>query len=106
MRSIHAEELAELLAQTAVDIDLIDVRESWEHNLAALERARHIPMGDIARRLDELTPAHTTVVMCHHGNRSRTVCRFLETHGFKDVVNLEGGIDEWAERVDPDMARY
>lgn len=104
MRSIDATELAELLKSGGVT--LLDVREPWERDIASLAAAKAIPMGEISNRLDELEPAQTTIVMCHHGNRSAMVARFLEQHGFRDVVNLEGGIDGWSESVDPNVARY
>ncbi|HET7570739.1 MAG TPA: rhodanese-like domain-containing protein [Gammaproteobacteria bacterium] len=105
MRSIDATGLAGLLQQDA-DLTFLDVREPWEHQMASVPEATLIPMGEVAGRLDELDPERTTVVMCHHGNRSATVARFLEQHGFRDVVNLEGGIDGWSENVDPGVPRY
>ncbi|HET6654845.1 MAG TPA: rhodanese-like domain-containing protein [Gammaproteobacteria bacterium] len=105
MRAIQATELAELLKDEA-DITLLDVREPWEHQLASIPVATLIPMGEVSNRLEELEPTRTTVVMCHHGNRSAMVGRFLEQHGFRDVVNLDGGIDGWSETVDPDVPRY
>lgn len=105
MRPMQASEVADLLKQDA-DVTFIDVREPWEHQLASVPEARLIPMGEIAGRLDELEPERTTVVMCHHGNRSATVARFLEQHGFRNVVNLEGGIDGWSEQVDAEVPRY
>ncbi|HET6655837.1 MAG TPA: rhodanese-like domain-containing protein [Gammaproteobacteria bacterium] len=106
MRSIQATELADLLKDGGSEFTLLDVREPWEHQMASIPAATLVPMGDVSHRLDELEAARTTIVMCHHGNRSATVGRFLEQHGFRDVVNLEGGIDGWSENVDPDVPRY
>ncbi|HET7371084.1 MAG TPA: rhodanese-like domain-containing protein [Gammaproteobacteria bacterium] len=106
MRSIQATELAELLKQDDADLTLVDVREPWEHQRASIPAATLIPMGEISNRLGELEPDRTTIVMCHHGNRSATVARFLEQHGFRDVVNLDGGIDGWSENVDPSVPQY
>lgn len=88
------------------DIAVIDVREPWELKLAALDDAWPIPMNEVPARVDELAPDKTTVVVCHHGNRSRTVCRFLDQQGFRDVVNLEGGIDAWSQEVDDNVPQY
>ena len=57
-------------------------------------------------RTDELNPEDEIVVQCHHGRRSMKAAAILKEKGFKNVVNLKGGIDEWAEKFDPDMARY
>jgi len=46
------------------------------------------------------------VVICHHGGRSMQVGMFLEAQGFHDVINLSGGVAEWARSVDPTMPTY
>ena len=51
-------------------------------------------------------PEDEIVLQCHHGGRSMKAANFLKEKGFKNVINLKGGIDEWAEKFDPDMARY
>ncbi|PKO49734.1 MAG: sulfurtransferase, partial [Betaproteobacteria bacterium HGW-Betaproteobacteria-21] len=43
---------------------------------------------------------------CHHGGRSAQVAMFLERQGFGKVINLAGGVSEWAGRVDPKMPQY
>ena len=64
-------------------------------------------MGELAARLPELDPDQETVVICHYGSRSRSVCLFLEQHlQFSDVINLDGGIDAWARQVDPAVPTY
>ncbi|MDD3650679.1 rhodanese-like domain-containing protein [Immundisolibacter sp.] len=93
-------------AGTAADWQLIDVREPWEHALCALPGAVLMPMRGLPQRLRELDPARTTVVLCHHGVRSHQVAVWLERNGFKDVVNLRGGMDAWAREIEPEMAVY
>lgn len=85
---------------------LLDIREPWELELARLDGAVHIPMGEIPGRLGELDRDRPVVVMCHHGVRSRQVAMFLEQSGFARVLNLAGGIDAWSMEVDPDVASY
>lgn len=84
---------------------LLDVREPWEHALAALPGARLIPLEELPWRLDELEPGREVVVYCHHGIRSAAVVEWLRARGVA-AVNLEGGIDAWARTVDPGMPRY
>lgn len=85
---------------------LLDVRETWELKIAALPGATHIPMQDVPDRLAELDKDVDLIVMCHHGNRSRVVGRYLEQNGYNRVFNLAGGIDAWAQQLAPDMAEY
>lgn len=85
---------------------LLDVREPWELKIASLDRALHIPMQDVPDRLTELNPEADVIVLCHHGNRSRVVARYLEQSGFGRVFNLSGGIDAWAREIDSGIAEY
>jgi rhodanese-related sulfurtransferase len=89
---------------------LLDVREPWEVEVAALRldgaASRHIPLSQIPERLSELDPSQSIVCICHHGVRSRQVVAFLERQGFESVYNLAGGIDAWSALVDPTVPRY
>ncbi len=87
-------------------IVLLDVREAWERALCALPNAVHIPIEEIEARVDELDPREETVVYCHHGTRSAAVVDYLGHLGFACVSNLDGGLDEWSQTVDPSMRRY
>jgi adenylyltransferase/sulfurtransferase len=87
---------------------LVDVRQPWENQLAALPNSLHIPLGDLAPRSKEIAadaPA-LIVVYCHHGIRSLSAGAFLERLGFTNVHSLTGGIDAWSCEVDPTVARY
>ncbi len=90
---------------------LLDVREPWEFELAALRadglQTLHLPMSDIVQRVGELDPMRPTVCLCHHGVRSAQVAAFLEQrHGFTSVTNFTGGIDAWSVEVDAGVPRY
>jgi rhodanese-related sulfurtransferase len=89
---------------------LLDVREPWEVETAALRLPgvpfKHIPLGRIPERLDELDRAQPIVCICHHGVRSLQVVAFLERQGYESVYNLAGGIDAWSTQVDPSVPRY
>jgi len=65
-----------------------------------------MPMRQIPMVADELDPEKETVVICHHGIRSRQVAIYLEQQGFNNVINLEGGVQAWAQDVDPTMNKY
>lgn len=85
---------------------VIDVREAWELGIASLPGVMHVPMGQIAGRLQELDPARETVVMCRSGGRSMQVAQYLERSGFRSVLNLSDGILGWSRDVDPSVATY
>jgi adenylyltransferase/sulfurtransferase len=84
---------------------IVDVREPWEHEIAAIPGARLIPMDQLPGHLDELAREREIVVHCHHGQRSAAVVQWLRRQGIP-AVNLRGGIDAWAVEVDPALRRY
>lgn len=95
---------------TASQTLLLDVREPWEVDLAAIRLAdvpqKNIPIRSLPDRLDELNRSQSIVCICHHGVRSLQVVAFLERQGFESVYNLAGGIDAWSLAVDPAVPRY
>lgn len=105
MRRMQAPELATLLKERN-DVTLLDVREPWEIEKAALPQATTIPMATVPDRIDELDAHRTTVVMCKLGGRSFKVATYLEQHGFQDVINLDGGIEAWSTDVDATIPQY
>jgi molybdopterin/thiamine biosynthesis adenylyltransferase/rhodanese-related sulfurtransferase len=87
-------------------IQLIDVREPFEFEIARIDGAKLIPLGQLANRLHELKRNGHTVVHCHTGMRSAQAVQMLRETGFTNVYNLEGGIDAWANEIDPAMQKY
>ncbi|HEY0307444.1 MAG TPA: rhodanese-like domain-containing protein [Acidobacteriaceae bacterium] len=86
---------------------LLDCREPMEYEMARIEGAVLMPMGDIPSRVhQELDPDQPIVVVCHHGQRSLNVTVWLRQQGFEHVQSLAGGIDEWARTIDPAVPRY
>lgn len=85
---------------------LLDVREPSEFAVVALPGAYLIPLGEIGYRYEDLDPDMDIVVYCHHGMRSAQAIALLRQKGFTKLRNLAGGIDYWAETVEPGMKRY
>jgi sulfur-carrier protein adenylyltransferase/sulfurtransferase len=87
---------------------ILDVREPHEWEIANLAHlgARLIPMGEVVGRMHELDTAQEIVVQCRSGGRSADVIRELQQHGFRKLLNLEGGINRWAREVDPSLPVY
>ena len=88
------------------NFQLIDVREPWEADINQIEGAELIPLGELRDRLDELDPAASYVVHCKMGGRSANAVAQMQEAGFRDVVNLEGGINAWVDEIDPDQQSY
>jgi rhodanese-related sulfurtransferase len=103
---ITALELLEWLKRPGAKPVVIDVRGADERAICALPETVHIPMWDIPKCVETLDRQRDTVVLCHHGIRSRQVANYLLQAGFTKVYNLTGGIDAWAVQVDPSMRRY
>ena len=107
VQQIHPRELAAKRA-AGEPIHLLDVRQQWEHDAAALPDGQLIPLDQLARRAAEVRPAEGAllVVYCHHGVRSLSAAEYLERCGFADVASLAGGIDAWSQVIDPSVPRY
>ncbi|UYN91679.1 MAG: molybdopterin-synthase adenylyltransferase MoeB [Anaerolineales bacterium] len=102
---ITPKELAEQFKNGA-QVKLIDVREPHELAISRIEGSIDIPLGEVAARLSELDTANEYVVMCRVGGRSAKAVELMLAAGFGKVKNLVGGINAWAEQVDPDLPTY
>jgi adenylyltransferase/sulfurtransferase len=106
VREISVKQLADRLAAGEA-VFLLDVRQPWEHETAALPGSTLVPLDQLSFRAGEVEPGGTPVVVyCHHGIRSRSAATLLEHLGFRDVLSLAGGIDAWSLHVDPKVPRY
>jgi len=105
VKEMTVEEFNELRNKNG-NVVLVDVREPHEYQICNIEGSTLIPLGELDSRTDELNPEDDIVVHCHHGGRSMKAATLLKEKGFKNVLNLKGGIDEWAEKFDPEMSRY
>jgi adenylyltransferase/sulfurtransferase len=91
------------------DFFLLDVREPYEFQIAHLN-GHLIPVNDLPNRVNELEQARQTgqeiVVHCKSGGRSQRAAEFLQQQGFKNVVNVAGGITAWATEIDSKVPKY
>ena len=85
---------------------LLDIREPHELQISALSGSLDIPMGSVPERLDELPKEGTIAVLCRTGNRSMKVTMWLRQQGYEGATNVGGGINAWAERIDPSLPQY
>jgi rhodanese-related sulfurtransferase len=107
LREIDVKTLAARLA-AGEPCYLLDVRQTWENQLASLPNSKLIPLNQLTARYHEIDcpPGVPIIAYCHHGIRSRTAAVALERLGFRDVYSLAGGIDDWSVEVDPQVPRY
>lgn len=107
VKQIDVHELQDKL-RAGEPVHLLDVRQSWENETAALPESQLIPLPELPSRLGEVTPpaGAMLVVYCHHGIRSLSAAHLLERAGFANVVSLAGGIDAWSIEIDPKVPRY
>jgi len=84
----------ELPAALPEGVTLLDVREPDEWAAGHAPEAVHIPMGDIAGRLNDLPSDNEVYVVCRSGGRSARVTAYLNANGW-DAKNVDGGMQSW-----------
>lgn len=84
----------------------LDVRDPVEQQISSLPDALNIPIERLNHRLTELDPQQKYVLFCRTGVRSARGVRLLAEAGLRQVYNLAGGINAWAEQVDQSMFQY
>jgi len=104
MNEISVEELKKKI-DNKEDVFILDVRQPDEHRFCHISD-NLIPLNELPKRAGELDPKRETVVYCHSGSRSARAVQYLTQLGFQNVRNLRGGINEWAEKIDPTMPKY
>ena len=87
------EEVQEKIAK-GEKMDIIDVREDDEWESGHIAEAKHISLGTLPERYQELDPNQVTVMVCRSGGRSSKACQYLTGLGYQ-VVNMTGGMLEW-----------
>ena len=103
---ISVAEASRLVKASPGGVRILDVREPEELAICRVAGAAHIPMRQVPAQLDELPRDQHLLVLCHHGSRSLRVTQWLRAQGFTAVSNIAGGIEAWAEEIDPAMNRY
>jgi adenylyltransferase/sulfurtransferase len=106
MEEITATELKARL-ERGDDLQIIDVREPNEYEVARIEGSKLIPLGQVVNRQGEIDEGRETVVHCKLGGRSAKAIEALQRAGFTGrLVNLKGGITAWSDEVDPTVKKY
>ncbi len=104
VKSLAVETLRDRLA--AGSITVIDVRPIAARSIAPFSGNHEVLDEDSRSRLEALDKDTPIAFLCHHGNSSRQAAEHFRALGFRDVWNVEEGIDAWSQRIDPSVARY
>jgi len=107
--SFHVPEITPIEAAAklkAGTIDIVDVREPHELEIAKYPKVTAIPLGLLADRLADLPRDRDLVLACRTGVRSAKAVQQLQAAGFTRVWNLVGGIHQWITDVDPSQPKY
>ena len=104
IRQLSAPELKALI-EGGTPFQLVDVRTDEERALAKIDGSRLLDQShhDTLLSLDPNTPI---VFQCHHGIRSQHAAEYFRREGFRNLYNLQGGIDAWSQLVDLAVPRY
>ena len=104
VRQLPPIEVRKLLDE-GVAFEFLDVRSPEERATAHIDGTRLLD-EEAAKHLESLPRDTMLVFHCHHGGRSQQAAEYFRRRGFTNVVNMAGGIDAWAEEVDPSIPRY
>jgi len=105
IKSISVYELEQLISEKD-DFQLIDVRETYEYDIVNIN-GKLIPKDSITKNLDKIEKDKKVIVHCRSGKRSADVIALLETQfGFENLYNLDGGILDWAKKIDSSLPTY
>jgi rhodanese-related sulfurtransferase len=88
-------------------VELIDVRETYEHDAGRIAGARHIEMDQLATVVSSLDPECPPVFYCRTGSRSAAATEAFRASGLT-AFNMDGGIVAWVEQglpIEPDDGR-
>jgi monothiol glutaredoxin len=104
IRQLSAPELKAML-DSGAPLELVDVRTEEERAVASIDGFRLLDQAchDALLQLDRETPI---VFQCHHGIRSQHAAEYFQQQGFRNLFNLQGGIDAWSLLVDRSIPRY
>ena len=103
---VTVHELKRALDDPKLGIQVLDVREPHEYQIAQIEGARLLPLSTLAQQIAELSPDQSYYIHCHSGGRSLKAVQFLREQGFKHLKSVKGGITAWSDEIDPTVPKY
>jgi rhodanese-related sulfurtransferase len=103
---VTVHELKRALDDPQLGIQVLDVREPSEYQIACLEGARLVPLSTLPKQIAELDPNQHYYIHCKAGGRSLKALQFLREQGFKHLKSVKGGITAWSNEIDPAIPKY
>src|SRR5689334_7621487 len=103
---VTVQELKRALDNPDLGIQVLDVREPVEYQIARIKNAQLLPLSQSAQRFTELDPSRTYYIHCKVGMRSLQAVEFLREQGFKNLKSVKGGITAWSNEIDPSVPQY
>lgn len=97
VNNINTDEASKMIGQK--NTILIDCRTQEEYESGHIHGALLLPLDQLEKNVSDLDKNKTYVVICRSGNRSTTFTDSLQSKGFKQVYNVQGGMNEWTEDV-------
>lgn len=104
-KEVSVQQLRQVL-ESGRPVALLDVRETHEWDITHIKGARLTPLSALEKHIPQLDPQAETYLYCYKGMRSLTALEKLRAQGFQRLHSVAGGIDRWAEEIDPQMPRY
>jgi adenylyltransferase/sulfurtransferase len=103
---VTVQELKRALDDPGLGIQLLDVREPAEYQIARIKGARLFPLSTLAQQYTELDPGQRYYLHCRSGSRSLNALQFLRERGFQHLKSVKGGITAWSDEIDPSVPKY
>ena len=103
---VTVQDMKKALDDPKLGIKVVDVRETFEHEISRIEGVPLLPLSEIRLRFTELDANTQYYLLCKVGARSHQAMEFLRQQGFKYVKNVKGGIVAWSEEIDRNVPRY
>jgi molybdopterin/thiamine biosynthesis adenylyltransferase/rhodanese-related sulfurtransferase len=103
---VTVQDMKHALEDPSLNIQVIDVREPDEYQIARVPGATLLPLSVLAQRFRELDPQRTIFLHCKAGSRSMKALKFLQQQGFKHLKSVKGGITAWSNEIDPTVPKY
>lgn len=106
LEEITATELSDLIKNDS-EVQIIDVREPFEVEIAKIPNTKLIPLGEVVNRAKEIDGSRTAIIHCKAGGRSAKAIAALQESGYQGrLLNLKGGITAWSDEVDASVPKY
>ena len=103
---VTVHELKRALDNPQLGIQVLDVREPDEYQIARIKGARLVPLSTLPQRFAELDPNQPYYIHCKAGGRSLQALQFLRERGFKHLKSVKGGITAWSDEIDRTVPKY